>query len=40
MLQEVVDEHVPRIRESLGRSYDLTLGDRTCPYFNVILVTK
>ncbi|KAL5270001.1 hypothetical protein ACHWQZ_G003472 [Mnemiopsis leidyi] len=40
MLQEVVDEHVERIRSTLGKSYDVTLGDRSSPYFNVILVTR
>lgn len=40
MLQEVVTEQVERLRSSLGRSYDLTFGDRSSPYFNALLITR
>jgi len=40
MLQEVVAEHVDRLKQSLGVTYEIVWGDRSSGYFNTILIHK
>lgn len=40
MLQEVVHEHVDRLKQSLGVTYEIVWGDRSGGYFNAVLISK
>ena len=40
MLQEVVDEHMSKLKSDLGELYNISFGDISAQYYNVLLVNK